>query len=92
MRTVELAQVKANLETYAREAEKSPVIITKNGKPIAALVAVDDFELELALTARNPNFLAIMERSRVREEAEGSISLEEMRRQLGLPEKTPSEQ
>lgn len=88
MKRVELAQAKVNLEAYAREAQKSPLIITKNGKPVAALIAVDEFDLEVLATSENPTFLAIMEHSRIRAEKEGTISAEEMRRELGLPQKT----
>ncbi|MBI4203364.1 MAG: type II toxin-antitoxin system prevent-host-death family antitoxin [Chloroflexi bacterium] len=87
MKRVELAQAKTNLELQIREAKKSLLIVTKNGKPVAALVPVDDFDLEVLATSENPTFLAIMEHSRLRAEKEGTISEEEMRREFGLPEK-----
>lgn len=90
MKRVELAEAKAKLEVYARKAKESPVVITKNGKVVAALVALDEFDLEVLATSENPTFLAIMENSRVRAEAEGTISEEEMRQRLGIPEKKPA--
>ena len=44
---------------------------------------LEDDEETVAL-ANNPKFLEILERSRARYKAEGGISLEEMRRRLGL--------
>jgi antitoxin (DNA-binding transcriptional repressor) of toxin-antitoxin stability system len=60
------------------------VIITVNGKPIAALVAIENADLETVSLSTNPAFLALIERSRARHRAEGGLSGEEMRRRLGL--------
>ena len=82
--TVDFAKVNANLEEYTRELDKSPLIITKKGKPVAALVAVDDLDIEALALSANPDFWAIIERSRSRHTAEGGIPSEEVRRRLGL--------
>ena len=66
MRVVSLADVKAKLSTYLKEAEETgPVVITRNGKAVAVLVApVDDDDLENLLLARSPRFQALLRRSR----------------------------
>jgi len=51
---------------------------------VAALVGVENMDLETASLSTNPQFLALIERSRARQEAEGGISSEEMRERLGL--------
>jgi antitoxin (DNA-binding transcriptional repressor) of toxin-antitoxin stability system len=56
--------------------------LTVDGDPIAALVAVEKADLETLSLSTNPQFLALIERSRARQRAEGGISSEEMRRRL----------
>ena len=40
MKTVEVAEATLPLSDYARGVKKEPVIITKEGKPVAALVSI----------------------------------------------------
>ncbi|MEX2531045.1 MAG: type II toxin-antitoxin system Phd/YefM family antitoxin [Gemmatimonadota bacterium] len=50
-----VAQVKATLSQQIRSAERGePVVITRHGRPVAALVPVDDLEALLRLRARGP--------------------------------------
>ena len=69
---------------YAREINQEFVIITLSGKPIAALVPLENIDWETVKLSTNPQFLALIERSRARQQVEGGISSEEMRRRLGL--------
>jgi len=86
VKTVELAEATASLSDYAREAVKEPVVVTRKGKPVVALVPVGTHtDLENLKVTTDPKFLAIMERSQARYEAEGGLSTEEVRRRLGLP-------
>jgi antitoxin (DNA-binding transcriptional repressor) of toxin-antitoxin stability system len=84
MKRLELADATESMADYVRGVEEEPLILTAAGKPVAALVAIDDDDVESAALSVHPQFLEIMERSRLRHEREGSISTEEMRRQLGL--------
>jgi prevent-host-death family protein len=61
-----LADVKARLSAYLELcATEGPVIITRNGKPVAVLVApVDEDDLERLVLARSPRFQALLDRSR----------------------------
>ena len=61
-----LADVKARLSAYLEQCEREgPVVITRNGRPVAVLIApVDDDDLEGLLLARSPRFQALLERSR----------------------------
>lgn len=46
-------------------ATEGPVVITRNGKPVAVLVApADDDDLERLVLARSPRFRAILDKSR----------------------------
>jgi len=66
MRIAPLADVKARLSAYLDEAEaKGPIVITRNGKAVAVLLApVDDDDLERLLVARSPRFQALLSKSR----------------------------
>jgi prevent-host-death family protein len=66
MRIAPLADVKARLSAYLEECERQgPVVITRNGRPAAVLLApVDDDDLEGLLLARSPRFQALLEKSR----------------------------
>ena len=66
MRIAPLADVKARLSAYLDEAEvKGPIVITRNGKAVAVLLApVDDDDLERLLLARSPRFQSLLNKSR----------------------------
>lgn len=84
MKAVEITQATAPLAEYARDVSEEPVIITERGKPIAALVPIENADWETVKLSTHPEFLALIERSRARQKAEGGVSSAEMRRRLGL--------
>jgi len=84
MKTLELAEATAPLVEYAREVNQGPVILMADGKPVAALVAIENADLETVTLSTHPQFLALIERSRSRQKSEGGISGQEMRRRLRL--------
>jgi prevent-host-death family protein len=60
-----LADVKARLSAFVEQAEKEgPVIITRNGKAVAVIIAPVDDDLESLILARSPRFQALLEKSR----------------------------
>lgn len=66
MRIVSLAEVKAKLSAFLDEAGTTgPVVITRNGRAVAILLApVDDDDLERLLLSRSPRFRSLLSRSR----------------------------
>jgi prevent-host-death family protein len=66
MKIAPLADVKARLSAYVEQAEKEgPIIITRNGKAVAVIIApVDDDDLENLILARSPRFQNLLEKSR----------------------------
>jgi prevent-host-death family protein len=78
MRIAPLADVKAKLSAYLEECgTDGPVVITRNGKAVAVLLApYDDDDLERIMLGRSRRFQALLDRSRK--------SIKEGR---GLPEK-----
>jgi prevent-host-death family protein len=67
METASVTDFKAHLSAYLKAAEQGPVVITRNGKPVAVLVpAGDEDDLERLLMAHSPKLQAILEASRER--------------------------
>ncbi len=84
MKTLEMTKEDRVLAQYAQCARKEPVILTKRGKPIAALVSMAGVDWETISLSTNPKFLEILRRSGERYKKEGGISSAEMRRRFGL--------
>jgi antitoxin (DNA-binding transcriptional repressor) of toxin-antitoxin stability system len=80
---MELADATAPLSRYARSVKKGPLVLTRRGLPVAALLPIQNADSETVALSTNPTFLALIERSRRRQKAEGGISGTEMRRRLG---------
>lgn len=89
MRSVDISDATRSLADDAREAIGEPLVVTRRGKPVAAVVPVEGMDLESLALATHPDFIALIERSRASERAGGGLTLEEMRRKYGL-EKKPS--
>jgi PHD/YefM family antitoxin component YafN of YafNO toxin-antitoxin module len=68
------------LGTLGRE----PIAITQAGKVRAALLALDELDLEAYTLARSPKFAEIIGRSRQSARREGLVSLESLEKELGL--------
>ncbi|PIU68044.1 MAG: hypothetical protein COS84_02095 [Armatimonadetes bacterium CG07_land_8_20_14_0_80_40_9] len=82
MKTVEITKAKLPLANYTKDVIKEPVIVTIRGKPVAALVSIENADIETASLSNNPQFLALIERSRIRQKEKGGISTKEMRHRL----------
>lgn len=76
MRIAPLASVKARLSAYLEECkEEGPIVITRNGKAVAILLApIDDDDLEGLLLARSPRFQALLDKSRASIQADKGLS------------------
>jgi prevent-host-death family protein len=66
MKIAPVADVKARLSAYLEEADRhGPVVITKNGRAVAVIVApADDNDLERLLLGRSPRFQRLLAKSR----------------------------
>ncbi len=74
MKIASVADMKAHLSAYLKESQEGPVIVTRNGKAVAVLLAVtDEDELERLVLAHSPKFRAILDRSRRQIEETGGI-------------------
>jgi antitoxin (DNA-binding transcriptional repressor) of toxin-antitoxin stability system len=79
MKVIDQANATATLAEYAAEIASGAVIVTSEGRPVAALVPIENADLETVSLSTNREFLELIERSRARVRAEGGISSEEMR-------------
>jgi prevent-host-death family protein len=62
MKIASAADVKARFNAYLRSSAEGPVIVTRNGKPVAALIAIDDeAEIERLILAYSPKFQRILQ-------------------------------
>jgi prevent-host-death family protein len=78
MNIASIANVKARLSAYIKKSEEGPVIITRNGQPVAVLVPVlDDDDLERLILAYTPKFRRLIEAADRRIKETGGIKHEE---------------
>jgi prevent-host-death family protein len=78
MNIASVANVKARLSAFIKESEEGPVIITRNGHAVAALVPVtNDDDLERLVLAYTPKFRRLIEAADKRVKESGGISHED---------------
>jgi hypothetical protein len=65
-------------------ARGGAVILTREGQPLVSVNDVSGIDWESAALAQDPKFRSIIEESRRSYREEGGISLEDVRRELGL--------
>ena len=83
MKVVDKQEATRSLADYASEIQAGAVVVTDQGHPVAALVPIENADLETVSLSTNRRFLDLIERSRSRAQEEGSVSAEEMRRRFG---------
>ena len=65
MKIAPVADLKARLSAYLKACEEGPVLVTRNGRAVAALIAVeDDEDLERLVLAHTPRLRAILDTGR----------------------------
>ena len=61
MKIASVADVKAKFSGYIKASETGPIVVTKNGKPVALLLAVhDEDEIERMVLAYSPKFQSML--------------------------------
>jgi len=61
MRIASVAEVKAKFSGFVRASKEGPVVVTKNGKPVAILLSMtDEEEIERLVLAYSPKFQQIL--------------------------------
>jgi prevent-host-death family protein len=83
MKVIEIT-TDSSLASCVRRARLEPLVITKSGKPVAAVVPLRNADKETAALATNAEFLEIVERSRAAHRADGGLSPAQVRKMLAL--------
>ncbi len=83
MKIASVAHVKARLSAYLKDSQEGPVVVTRNGKAVAVLLAVtDEDELERLVLAHSPKFQALLDKSRRQIEETGGIPHDQFWREV----------
>ena len=83
MKIASMAKVKSQFNAFVKASEDGPVVVTRNGKPVAVLLGVqDEDEIERLVLAYSPRLRAILDKG-FQEICEGKgISSEDFWRQM----------
>ena len=82
MKIAPIADIKAHLSAYLKESEKGPIVVTKNGKPVAVLLGIrDEDEIERLVLAYSPKFKSILDLGRKQIQKTGGIEHEDFWRE-----------
>jgi len=74
MKIAPVADVKAHFSRYLELSEEGPIIVTKNGRPVAALVSVtEEGELERLVLAHTPKFRHLLDAAERRIQRTGGV-------------------
>jgi prevent-host-death family protein len=84
LRTIDITEATQPLAEYAQQADTGPLVVTVNGRPIAVVLPIENADSETISLSENPQFLAIIERSRERQKHEGGLTSDQVRTRLGL--------
>ena len=84
MTTLDISKATESLADYSKDVSTEPLILTKNGLPVAALVSIEDMDWESLSLILNSKFIDIIEKSRQQIRAKGGVSAAEMGKRLAL--------
>ena len=92
MKIASIADVKANLSAFVKASEEELVVITKNGKPVAVLLPMeDDDELERLAIAYSKRFQTILTEAREHIQHGGGIAHDDFWSEFSSTKDKPSE-
>jgi len=75
MKIAPVADVKSRFSAYLKASEEGPVIVTRNGKPVAVLLSMEDEdELERLILAYSPKFQSILQKAKKEIQESGGIA------------------
>lgn len=78
MKIAPIAEIKAQFSSFVKASEEEPVIVTRNGKPVAVLLAIsDEDEIERLLLAYSKKFRALLDAAEQRIQETGGIRHED---------------
>jgi prevent-host-death family protein len=81
MKTMTVFEARNHFARTLEAAKEDIVIVTRNGKPVAAIQAIDDDDIEDLLLERSPRFWDMITRARRGK----PIAIDALRKQIGRP-------
>jgi PHD/YefM family antitoxin component YafN of YafNO toxin-antitoxin module len=81
LKTIELT-FDAELNRHVRDARRQPIILTRKGKPVAAIIDLPNTDVEAASLSSDPQFMAIIARSRKQAKQQGTVPFANAREYL----------
>lgn len=83
MKIAPLYEVKNKLSELVKETASGPIVITRNGKPCAALVHLaEDEDMETFMLSHNPRFLDLIDEAARKTREQGGTTLEEITKKV----------
>ena len=82
MKTLELSTASKPLAEYANELDGEILVVVSNNTPVAALVSLQDVDLESLSLSTNPDFYEIIAHSRQEFTMGKTVSLDDMKREI----------
>jgi prevent-host-death family protein len=85
MKTMTVFEARNNFSRTLKAAARDVVVVTRNGRPVAAIQAIGDDDLEDLLLERSPKFWAMIRKARQGRPMPLSVA----RRSLGTRRRAP---
>ena len=82
MKAIEIMEATKPLSEYAKKLGTEALLLTKNKKPVAALVSLKNIDKEMLSLSTNREFMKIIERARKEFRSGKKLSLAAMKREL----------
>jgi PHD/YefM family antitoxin component YafN of YafNO toxin-antitoxin module len=82
VKTIDIGEASSPLAEYLEHARTEPLVFTDHGAPTAVILYLVNTDLETVALSTDPEFIALIERSRARTQAEDGLSTAEMRRRV----------
>jgi prevent-host-death family protein len=65
MKIASVGEIKARFSSFLKASQADPIVVTRNGKPVAVIMGVgDEDEVERLLMSRSSHLRSVLEKSR----------------------------
>lgn len=82
MKTLAISKATKPLSEYTKNLKDELLILTSDGRPVAAIVSLQNVDLESLSLCTNPDFMEIIEKSRKEFKKGKKLSLNEMQKEI----------
>ena len=82
MKVIEQTDATAPLAEYAAAIGSGALIVTSDGRPVAALVPIENSDLETVSLSTTREFLDLINRSRAQIRSRGGVSSDQIRQKF----------